>query len=234
MYSIAICSPSKQEADILQSLIHRILNKINITHIICYYENPFALSKILKKYPEKYNLLFLDTAVHSGNGILLAKKIRQEGYKASLVLLSDTADYVFDGYDVDACQYFLKPVPSEKLQQLFFRLSIKKLQHSSQCLLLNTGSTYYRIPYSDILYIETAGRKVALHTKTTVIYYPCKLSTIEELLPSHLFIRCHQSFLLQLSAVQQISKSSALLTDGTEISISRSYKENVQNIFRYL
>lgn len=232
MYTIAICSPYRQEADTLRMSVHNILDQMKVAHVIYYYKDALSLSKILKKYPEKYNLLFLDTNLSPQNGIDLSRKLRREGYEYPIVLLSNTMDYVFDGYDVDACQYFLKPVKEEQLHRLFFRLSIKELRHSPQHLLLNYGSTYYKIPYGDILYIETAGRKVAVHTKSEIIYYPCKLSDMEELLPSNLFIRCHQSFLLQLLSVKQISKSTALLKGGTEIPISRSYKEAVQNIFR--
>lgn len=133
---------------------------------------------------------------------------------------------------MNACQYLLKPAEEEKLHHLFFRLSQVSLQqHSSQYLLLNYGATYHRIRYSDILYIDTAGRKVNIHTRENVITYPCKLSEMEELLPADLFLRCHQSFILQLNAVDHLTRAFAVLTNGMEIPISRSYKELVQSAF---
>ncbi|MGI6069845.1 MAG: LytR/AlgR family response regulator transcription factor [Blautia sp.] len=161
-------------------------------------------------------------------------KLRKDKYAGEIAFISQDASLVFKGYEVDACQYFLKPADQQQLHRLFFRLSMKSIQQqSSQFLLLNYGTNYNKIRYSDILYIETFGRKVAIHTltKDPVIYYPCKLSELEDLLPTTLFVRCHQSFILSINTVKSISKATAFLIDGTEIPISRSYKEIVYQFF---
>ena len=88
MYTIAICSPYRQEADTLRMSVHNILDQMKVAHVIYYYKDALSLSKILKKYPEKYNLLFLDTDLSPQNGIDLSRKLREEGYEYPIVLLS--------------------------------------------------------------------------------------------------------------------------------------------------
>lgn len=234
MYTIAICDSSKDAADSLRISIHNVLDRLKIAHRIYYYKDSGTLYKILKKYPEKYNLLFLETELSPYRGIELAHLLRKQDYHGDIAFVAATADDVFLGYEVDACQYLLKPVEEKKLHHLFFKLSIKSLQQqSNQYLLLNFGTTYHKIRYTDILYIETSGRKVNIHTSSQSVTYPCKLSEMEELLPGSLFIRCHQSFILQIGAVSYLQKSQAHLHNGMEIPISRPYKDIVQQAFSH-
>ena len=231
MYTIAICDPDKHAADILRQAIHNVLDGLKATHAVYYYKDETTLYKILKKYPEKYNLLFLETGPDTGIG--LASMLRKDGYDYPIALISSNVQLAVEGYDVDACQYFLKPVRENQLRKLFLRLSARQQKLSPGHLLLNMGTTCYKIPYSHITYVETTGRKVTVHTQKDAIPYPCKLSEIQELLPAELFVRCHQSFLLQVHAVHHITRLQAVLNDGTVLPISRSYKKDVQQIFRF-
>lgn len=65
---------------------------------------------MLNKYPEKYNLLFLETELSPYRGIELAEMLREKGYRGSIAFVTHNREDVFRAYDVDACQYFLKPV----------------------------------------------------------------------------------------------------------------------------
>lgn len=119
----------------------------------------------------------------------------------------------------------------EKLNALLLQLSLRDLQKARQYLILNFKVNYYKIPHEDISYIETMGRKVAIHTKNETVTYPCKLSELAQALPGHQFIRCHQSFIIQTGAVTQIAGSRIFLSDGAEIPISRTYRSAVREAF---
>lgn len=229
MYTIAICDSDNQAAESLRQTIHNVLDSLNVTHAVYYYRNESLLYKALKAYPEKYNLLFLETG--PATGINLASMLRKDGYEYPIVLVSENQQMALEGYEVEAIQYFLKPIEENQLRKLFLRLSVKRQKLSPGHLLLHMGATCYKIPYSNITFVETTGRKVTVHTGKDSIVYPCKLSEIQELLPSDLFIRCHQSFLLQVHAVHHITRLQAFLRDGTVLPISRSYKEEVQRFF---
>lgn len=231
MYMIAVCDPDVKYAKTLGLSVHKILDSMKISHCIEYHRTSETIYELLKKYPEKYNFIFLETNVSPSGGIKFAKTLRNIGFKGKLAFISTDASLVFEGYNVEACQYFLKPVEETQLRYLFFRLSLKALQRPSNYLLLNDKAKYYKIRYSEILYVETDGRKVRLHTLDEEILYPCKLSEMEELLPSSLFFRCHQSYLVQFEAVSKIVQSKIILKNGEEIPISRPYKKQIHTLF---
>lgn len=231
MYTIAICDTDKNEANMLSSSLQSILDGLNFPYRVYYYKTSSALYETLSKYPEKYNCLFLETDVRPFNGITLAKKLRRIQYEGVIVFLGREFSQVHEAFEVEAAQYLLKPVDDDALRSLFFRISMKIRQNKREYLYLNYGVTWHKILYLDILYIETAGRKVAIYTSNSEkpVYYPCHLPDMEEILPAWLFIRCHQSFIIQFHAVSCMTASHVVLTNGMEIPISRSYKQNIRD-----
>lgn len=233
MYTIAVCDTNKHEADMLLNSLQSILEELNFPYKCYYYDNASSLYETLEKYPEKYNCLFLETELTPFNGIALARKLRSKGYEGIIVLVSKKISRVYDAFDVEAFQYLRKPVDEGNLRRLIFRISMKIQQRKKQYLYLNYGVTWHKILYADILYIETSGRKVAIYSSHNEepVYYPCHLSDMEEILPSWLFIRCHQSYIVQFHAISHMTASYVTLTDGTELPISRSYKQNIRDAF---
>ena len=231
MYIIAICDSNQKEASTLSTFLQNILEEMNFPYKCYYYDNATSLYETLKIYPEKYNCLFLETRLSPFSGITLAKKLRSNGYEGAIIFVSNDSDLVYEAFDVEASQYLLKPVNEDMLKHLIFRLSMKIRQRKKQYLYLNHGVNWSKIPYLDILYLETVGRKVAIYTSNQQepIYYPCHLPDMENILPSELFIRCHQSFIVQLHAITHITSTHLILTNGTEISISRTYKQHIRD-----
>ena len=58
---------------------------------------------------------------------------------------------------------------------------------------------------------------------------------MERLLPADRFCRCHNSYLVNMEYITQISRKEVCLSDDTKIPVSRSCYETVQQQFvRYL
>ena len=76
-----------------------------------------------------------------------------------------------------------------------------------------------RIAYRDILYIESSNSKCMIHTVSGRVHTAYKtLNTIEKELNDSCFLRCHQSFLVNMDHVRQIGKE-FLLSNGETIPI---------------
>ena len=76
-----------------------------------------------------------------------------------------------------------------------------------------------RIAYRDILYIESSNSKCLIHTVSGGVHTAYKtLNTIEKELNAPCFLRCHQSFLVNMDHVRQIGKE-FLLSNGETIPI---------------
>ncbi len=67
---------------------------------------------------------------------------------------------------------------------------------------------------SNLLYAETHSHHTILHTLERNIEVTDALSDIEKRLPDH-FLRCHQSYVVNLSYITRIRRFELELTDGT-------------------
>ncbi len=86
-----------------------------------------------------------------------------------------------------------------------------------------------RIPYSDILWFESRRRIVILHSRKQEISFYAKLSDVYELLPGELFLRCHQSYIVNCNKISRIDKvqNCIYLTTGHTIGMSKNYYQDV-------
>ena len=89
----------------------------------------------------------------------------------------------------------------------------------------------YTIPLKNILYFESNLRKVIIHTTAKHYEYYEKLDTLEQLLCTKGFIRCHQSYLVAVNHITSYSDTSLTFADMT-IPISRSRLEYIRHILQ--
>ena len=158
------------------------------------------------------------------NGIECARKIREHDKKISIVFLSVIDDYVFEGYEVNATRYLLKPLQEDKCFVLLDCLeeSVQKTHHY-----LYVNKT--KIDCADILYIESYGHYCSIHTDK-VWEIKSSLSELNSQLPKD-FLQTHRSYIVNLNHVESILKAGCLLSDETIVPISRNSVRKVNQAF---
>lgn len=106
-------------------------------------------------------------------------------------------EYVFEGYDVGAFHYLLKPIDEQKFMEVMDK-AIRQLdrEKSVEPLLIKADGNYIKIPVSNIVYAENEARKIVLHTKNmkqeTYRFYE-KIEVLERKL-GDCFFSCTESF----------------------------------------
>ena len=83
----------------------------------------------------------------------------------------------------------------------------------------------------DILYFESSGRKVVLHTTQRAYEFYDKLNNIEESLKDFRFVRIHKAYLVNIDNVESFQYERLALTDGTILSISEKNRPRLRNEF---
>lgn len=83
-----------------------------------------------------------------------------------------------------------------------------------------------RIPYNDIIYIESLSDYIRVHTgKQGEVSSKEKISALEEKLPEH-FLRIHRSFIINTKKITRFNSNEVELND-VQLNIGRSYKKDV-------
>ena len=89
----------------------------------------------------------------------------------------------------------------------------------------HTQDTTAVVPVRDILYAETYGRKVRLHTVCETLDLRMTLSALESHLPENAFFRIHNACLVSLAHVDRISGCDVTI-GGDILPVSRHKKRD--------
>ena len=142
-------------------------------------------------------------------------------------------EYVFEGYEVQAIRYLLKPLQYEQMKPVLTKIQDSRNKEKKHVIVASGGESH-KIYQKDIRYIEAVGHYMHIVTKEEE--YSCKmtLSSIYKSLDVDQFIYTHRSYIVNLSYLLQIKKTECLLEGGKIVPVSRSlYKEVNQAFIRF-
>ena len=221
MINIAICDDEKNIRAYLSSLIRKQNMECEITEYT-------SADEYLSSGVE-HDLFFLDIELKGSasgmDGMEMAKCIRNMEHIKQPVIIFVTGyeKYVYDAFDVDACGYLVKPVNEQKFAEVFSRVQDKILSEAEQkkkTLLIQCAGANKAIPLDNIYYMESQSHKIVLYTKDGKLEYYAKIGELEEELQGH-FCRIHKGYLVNLSYVEEYSRTEIILTNGDKIPLSK-------------
>lgn len=213
-FRIIICDDDKAHQEQLVKLVREWSYARDIRCAVSAFDSADAL---LAAQPS-FDLLFLDILMDGQDGMSAARLLREQGNEAQIVFVSSTADYVFEGYEVGAYRYILKPYDREQITDILHKCHTALRTGS---LLLRCGSVTHVIPYRDILYVEAQGRKCDVVSGKERLSASQSISELASLLPEDSFYHCGKSFIVNLRHVAGVQRYEAILKNGARIPVSR-------------
>ncbi|MFL8709419.1 LytR/AlgR family response regulator transcription factor [Clostridioides sp. GD02377] len=232
MINIAVCEDEKEAQLLIVDYIENILKNISIEYEIKKY---LSGEELLENNLKDIDILFLDIKMEKLNGMDTARMIRKMGSEMEIIFITSLIDYVQEGYEVRAYRYLLKPIEFEELKKHML-ICIKDIEtNKDSYIIIKDKSNTYKIYLNEIKYIEVQKKEMLIHTINKNFYIRYSLNKIEKELNLSRFIRCHKSFIVNLSHVENIKYNIAILESGEEVPISRyRYKEVKETFLRFL
>ncbi len=178
--------------------------------------------------PNFFDVLLLDIQMSGENGISLAKRIRSLNDDASIIFITAVPDYVFDGYDVGAIQYLLKPVNEKKLFECLNASRKKSVSQKRIIFESDGGST--AVSAEDIIFIEAFSHKTRIVLADRELFINEGISSIEKRLGNG-FYKCHRSYIININHIDLIKKYDAVLDNGSVIPVSRRIYNDFNSAF---
>lgn len=181
----------------------------------------------MDSYP--FDLLILDIDMDGMNGMELARKIREKDAKLPILFLTNRKEYVFEGYEVQALRYLLKPLDEEKLFPILDELCTMEKKEKEYVILSIAGENI-KLEQDEILYVEVNGHYLMIHTAKDVYEVKMSLAEMSETL-TDAFVATHRSFMVNLEHVERVMRTECLLSDGSSVPISRNCYKAVNEAF---
>ena len=146
----------------------------------------------------------------------------------------EDASYVFDGYEVGAYRYLMKPVDEKKLWEILDYARTQKEVEEENYILVKKDSQSVRINLKDIIYIEAQKHYVNLcmENKESINIKTAFTELLQETQEkSGIVLATHRSYAVNIEKVVRIGRTECVLTDGSVVPVSRSFYKEVNEAF---
>jgi DNA-binding LytR/AlgR family response regulator len=197
------------------------------------------------------NLIFLDIHLPKLKGMSFLKTLSNP---PAVIVTTAYHQYAVEGFSLNVTDYLLKPFDFER-----FLVAVTKVRSVQTARLepaeeaagqgagqgigpaagpgggardfvfINVQKKKVRLLFADIVYVESQREYVRV--VTTGGEYISKMSTheIERLLPGHLFIRVHRSFIVSIRRIESYT-AGVIEINGVSIPIGKGYRDGMENL----
>ena len=101
------------------------------------------------------------------DGVTMARKLRQDNHTVQIIFITGYADYISDGYEVDALHYLMKPLQEEKFFTVLDRAVTKLIKNEKVLNIISQGEMI-RLPICQINYAEVNSNYITIHSQQTI------------------------------------------------------------------
>lgn len=220
-YNIAIVEDSDQSKETLKNYLDRYSHENRIEFNLYVFSDG---DEIASDYEAKYDIIFLDIEMKRLDGMTTAQKIREFDSDVIIIFITNMAQFAISGYAVGALSFLLKPLPyfafSQELTKSIERLNKRK--HKS--ILISTENGVIKINSQEIMYIESLGHDLIIHTQKETYTKRGTIKRVEEELSGLQFYRCNNGYLVNLSYVSAVKDDEAII-GSYRLKISRPRKK---------
>lgn len=233
MVRIGICDDETKQRRMLKNIIELYMDLHGEICEILEYQNGEVLMREFQRQPDFLDILFLDIELGGITGVEAARELRKQSGHFELIFVTGYADYVFNGYEVGALNYILKPYQPEKIRAVLGAALEKLHKNGEHYFPIQQKNQIRKIPLSEVRYFTSDLRKIVVAVKGEQLEFYGRLSEIQERLPAA-FVRTHQRYIVHLKYVERMDPQGILL-ENQLIPVSRKYYQEVSGAFaRYL
>lgn len=234
MIRMAICS---KEPELLEELYNHwrgILTKLKTDYRIKAFPSAQELGWALEA-GAKYNLLCMDVNTPVTPGMEAEPKLELEMKLArtmlgdGIALISGRLEAAREGYDARLIQMLRWPASQELLERALG--AELHLHHQTTSITVRSGGKETVLPLKEIRFIESRNHGCVFNMEQGEQFFWMTLAQVQEMLPENAFCRCHNSFLVNLKQIQEVSSREILMRDGETLSIGARYAQRFHEAF---
>lgn len=228
---IAICDDEQHICSQLEELLIETLKEKSVDYEIDVFYSGTVFCKQLKN--KEYDLIFLDIELPQNSGIDVGKYIRETlgNEEVQIAYISAKERYAMKLFDFRPINFLVKPLDRAKVDKVLKKYFTITKQNDIM-FEYKKRAEYYRIPMSEIMYLESKGRKVRIHSKKGEDEFYGSLEKIySNKLKNHKFLFIHKSIIVNYHYIKRISYEEVTMLNDVVLPISQSHRKAIKTIY---
>lgn len=216
-------------------LLEDNIRQIPYMELVASCSNPLEAMEVMQK--EKIDLLLLDIQMPGLTGLQFIQTLTE---KPMVILITAYEKFAIDGFNLDVVDYLLKPVSFDRFVKAcnkakeLHELKIKNGKSpgiENNFFFVNADYSLVKIDFKDIKWIEGLKDYIKIHLLSTnkPVVTRMSMKTVEEELPANKFVRIHKSYVVAISQITIIRKSTVFL-GNIELPVGDIYRDSILTI----
>jgi len=181
-----------------------------------------AITDFLKYRPE---VVFMDIDLNGESGLDCAKTITELEPKVKIIFATAHSEFMANAFEIYAFDYLVKPFNLERVGKTLSRIKyilsgeesntytvsektedkvVRSFEQNQEKLMIKGKEQLTFIDKRDIIMVERIDGVTIITTVDDIVQTSASLGSIEEKLDSKEFMRCHKSYIINLSMVSKI------------------------------
>lgn len=206
-------------------LIKEYVSQVPELHLLQTFDDAISGGEFLRS--NQVDLLFIDINMPDITGVELVRSLQQ---KPMTIFTTAYKKFAFDGFELDALDYLLKPIDMERFRKAvtkaieFHAYRTAKKGLVGESLFVRSEYKMIKVELNNIDYIEGLEDYIKIHfINDKPILTLMTLKAAIEKLPIDKFKRIHRSYIVPIQKIKSIVNKKVILQSGTELPISDSY-----------
>ena len=193
-----------------------------------------------RKY--KPDVVFVDIDLGGEDGLECAKVFSELSPKVKIIFATAHSEYMENAFEIYAFDYLVKPFNMERLVRTLDRIrgdyseaspgKVAQSEQHKEKLLIKGKDRAYFVDVAEIILVERLEGATNIVTRADSYRTSVSLADMEEKLKGQGFMRCHKSYLVNMSKISRVEPYGRWTyivkfqeTDVTALMTSQSYEE---------
>lgn len=188
------------------------------------------------------DVAFVDIDLGGEDGLECAKVLTELNPRVKIIFATAHSEYMADAFEIYAFDYLVKPFNMERVVRTLDRIRndspeaapdrVMQSEQHKEKLLIKGKDRSYLVDVPEIILVERAEGATNIVSRMDSYRTSISLAEMEEKLKSQGFMRCHKSYLVNLSKISRIEPYGRWTylvrfqdTDATALMTAQSYEE---------
>lgn len=216
-------------------VLEKYIDALDQLQVVGTCRNAFKAMEFLQKNP--VDLIFLDIHMPQLSGTSFVRTLQNP---PKIIFTTAYKEHAIDAFELDAVDYLLKPISLERFIKAVNKLTKTTFTSPEEMPVIpeiTSGFIYFRsdrkmvkLFYDEILYIESIKDYIKIVREGNApLLVKQSITATEELLPPHLFLRIHRSYIVSVQKITAFTNNDVEI-QRVEIPIGRIYKPQLQKL----
>lgn len=219
-----------EDERLAQDVIKNHLQRSGRFDLLGTYRNAPEAKEALERH--SVDLIFLDIQLPGMTGLNFLRSLSNPPL---VVFTTSYPEYALESYEFNVIDYLLKPVSYERFSKTIDKIIDGKIFKTSGIdskpanrdhIFIRSEGKFFRISFSDIIYIEGMKDYLKIHTSDHFIITHQTMVDMENILPASQFIRIHKSYIVSVAQIKTVFGNSVDLAK-VQLPIGLNYKEKI-------